>query len=358
MSNSNSPIALGGVGQEGRRFHTPVKTGQAIFYGTMVAQQDADGLLVPATSAGSGRVIGLAVQTIAAAVAGERCLVETDRTYLRDNGAGGNAFSEASPIGAPAYASDDHTVQNNSAVNTLPFAGFFQGMEANGKVRLAISSNDYAGIDEVETAGDIVASLRVRNVINGNVADLGAYSVGSSASLNDAVANVEGDAVLLVAQSSAAENGVYIVGEVDGGTAPLTRHPAMAAGRVFRADDFDIMVAGGAVFAHTRWFNSSVGTIGTNDPAFFPESVAISQALVAGTMTISSVPILSATKTAISAYRKIANTSTNTTGGYVTNGAATPGAIGTASVEVMAAVAAGTINNADISTLHVTITNR
>jgi hypothetical protein len=74
-------------------------------------------------------------------------------------------------------------------------------------------------------------------------------------------------------------------------------------------------------------------------------------------MTITSIPILSATKSAISAYRKTANTCTSTIQ-YVTNGAATAGALGTASVEVMAAVAAGTINASDVSTLHVTITNR
>lgn len=358
MANSSAEIQLGGVGQDGRRFHTPVKTGQAIYYGTMVAQQLSDGLLVPASAAGAGRVIGCAVQTIASAAAGERCLVETDRIYLRDNGTGANAFSEASQIGAPAYAFDDHTVYDNSNGDTLKLAGFFCGMEANGKVRVMIVANDYAGVDPAEAGSDFVTSLRARNVVNGNIADLGAYTVAANAAVNDNVANVEGDVVLLVGQSTAAQNGLYIVGAVGGGTAPLTRHPAMFTGRVFRADDFDFVIAAGNVFAHSRWFNSAAGTVGTDAPALFPESVVLEAVLVAGTITITSVPILSATKTSFAAHRKVANTTTSTTGGYHINGAATPGALGTASVTVFATVAAGTINAADISTLLVTITNR
>lgn len=359
MSNSTSEdLTNGGVGQDGRRFHWPAKTSTAIYYGRMVAQA-ADKTLVLATTAGAGRVIGVAKQTIASASAGERCLVETGRTFLFSNGTGANAFSESgSDYGAPAYAFDDHTVYDNSNGDTLKFAGYFQGMEADGKVRVYIPEFDASAIDPAEAGSDFVTSLRARNVVNGNVADLAAYTVASNAAVNDATLNVEGDVVLLVAQSTAAENGLYTVGVVAAGVAPLTRHPAMFTGRVFRADDYDITIAAGTVFAHSRWFNSAAGTIGTNDGAFFPESVTISQALVAGTMTLTSVPILSATKSSISAYRKTANTCTATTGGYVTNGAATPGALGTASVEVMAAVAAGTINNADISTLHVKITNR
>jgi hypothetical protein len=358
MANSSSEIETGGIGQSGRRFHVPCKTSTDIYAGTMVAQEDVTGLLVAATTASSGRVIGIATQTIETATAGQRCLVETDRIYLRANGTSTNAFSDASPIGAPAYAYDDHTVYDNSNGDTLPLAGFFCGMEADGQVRVMIVANDYAGVDPAETDGDAVTVLRARNVVNGNVADLTAYTVASDANVNDATLNVEGDVVLLVAQSTAAQNGLYTVGTVAAGTAPLTRHPSMFTGRVFRVGDYEIAVAVGTVFANTKWFNAAAGTIGTNTQSFVPESVTISQALVAGTMTLTSVPILSATKTAISAYRKTANTCSLTTGGYVTNGAATPGALGTASVVVMAAVAAGTINNADISTLHITFTNR
>lgn len=358
MANVTYDIPLAGIGQDGKRFHVPVKTGQAIYSGTMVGQQTSDGLLVPATASGAGRVIGKSVQTIESASAGQRCLVETGRTYALTNGTGANAFSEASQYGAPAYAFDDHTVYDNNNGDTLQFAGYFQGMEPDGKVRIFIPSFDAGALDVSETAGDVVTSLRARNVVNGNVADLAAYTVASNAAVNDATLNVEGDVVLLVAQSTAAQNGLYTVGAVSGGTAALTRHPAMFTGRVFRADDYDIAIAAGTVFAHSRWFNSAAGTIGTNDPALYPESVTITQALVAGTMTITSIPILSATKTAIHPVRSTANTCVATDGGYVLNGNPTPGALGTASATIMASVLAGTINNADVSTLHINFTNR
>jgi hypothetical protein len=146
MSNSTSEIPLGGFGQGGRRFHVPVKTGQAIYTGTMVAQQLSDGLLVPATVAGAGPVIGKAVQTILSATAGQRCLVETDRSYALSNGAGGDAFSESSLIGSPAYAFDDHTVYDNDATGTLQKCGVYEGMEADGKVRVKLSSDIAASV--------------------------------------------------------------------------------------------------------------------------------------------------------------------------------------------------------------------
>jgi hypothetical protein len=144
MANVTAEIQLGGFDQEGRRFHVPVKTGQAVYYGQMVAQQIADGLLVPATVAGAGPVIGKSVQTIASAAAGERCMVETDRSYALTNGLTTDAFSEASLLGAPVYALDDHTAADNDNAGVLQQCGTYEGMEADGKVRVYISASAVA----------------------------------------------------------------------------------------------------------------------------------------------------------------------------------------------------------------------
>ncbi len=360
MANSTADIALGGVGQEGRRFHVPVKTAQAIYFGTMVAQQTTDGLLVPATAALAGRVIGKAVQTIASAASAERCLVETDRIFLLSNGTGANAFSEASQVGAPAYAFDDHTVYDNSNGDTLKLAGFFRGMEADGKVRVEIVGNDFAGIDVAEAGADVVTVLRARNVVNGNVADLAAYTVASNAAVNDATANVEGDVVLLVAQTTASQNGLYTVGAVAAGAAALTRHAAMFTGRVFRADDYEIAIAAGTLFAHSKWFNSAAGTIGTDAPAFFPESVTQSVAFPVNTglIAVTNVPILSATKTMLNVIN-IAEVTADLTVRYSRQpGTVAAGALGTATITVMAEIAAGGVNVDDDSTLLINIVNR
>ncbi len=139
MTNSASDIQLNGLGFIGRRIFWPVKTGQSIKEGTMIAQQIADGLIVPATSAGTWPAFGKATHAIASAAAGQELEVETDRTYKIANATAGDAFSEAFQLGAPAYALNDYTVQNNDAAGTLQQCGTFEGMEADGMVRVHMS---------------------------------------------------------------------------------------------------------------------------------------------------------------------------------------------------------------------------
>ena len=156
MANLTARQNMNGVGQEGRRFHVFVKAATTVYEGAMVAQDVAAGGLCHASAAGAGPVIGVATHQAAAA---ERCVVETDRIFLRDNGAGGDAFSDASIIGAPAYAFDDHTVYDNDASGTLQLAGTFQGMEADGRVRVRISP-DYAnsGGQRIQAGGGTFAA--------------------------------------------------------------------------------------------------------------------------------------------------------------------------------------------------------
>jgi hypothetical protein len=141
MSNATGNIQLDGIGQDGRRFHVPVKTGTTIYEGTMVAQQIADGLLVAATAAGTWPALGKATHKIESATAGQRMVVETDRIYILANGTSTDAFSEASQLGSPAYAFDDHTVYDNSNGGTLLQCGTFEGMEPDGRVRVKMSTS-------------------------------------------------------------------------------------------------------------------------------------------------------------------------------------------------------------------------
>jgi hypothetical protein len=146
MANIGADIELGGIGQDGRRFHVPVDGGTTIYAGGLVSQLTATGMLVPTTTAGSGPAIGKATHGVvnAGADGSVRCLIETDRIYLLTNGAGGSAFSDASIIGAPVYALDDNSV---SVINTgaLPVCGTFQGMEASGKVRVLVEPPAHSG---------------------------------------------------------------------------------------------------------------------------------------------------------------------------------------------------------------------
>lgn len=71
-------------------------------------------------------------------------------------------------------------------------------------------------------AGDLVAPPKygVRASYTGNIANLAA----ATTTCDTAVTLVEGDVVLLTEQTTASENGIYVVGPVASGVAPLTRH--------------------------------------------------------------------------------------------------------------------------------------
>lgn len=153
MSNATGNIQLDGIGQDGRRFHVPMKTGATIYEGTMVAQQIADGLLVAATSAGTWPAIGKATMKVESATAGQRMVVETDRIYILANGTSTDAFSEASQLGSPVYAADNHTGYDNDNAGTLQPCGTFEGMEPDGRIRVKMSTSFAAaagaGVDSV-----------------------------------------------------------------------------------------------------------------------------------------------------------------------------------------------------------------
>lgn len=343
----------------------PIAAATTIWAGSLVAT-DASGNAVPASASTALKCWGRAEKTVANTVAagygsaGQLSIEVKPGVFCFANGSGADAIT-AAHVGMICYASDDQTVNLTDGAGLRPAVGKIYGLQGT-QVKVGVGEPSLYDAADNLAAPVVIKTARARNVINGNVADLTAYTVAANAAVNDNVLNVANDIVLVVAQTTAAQNGLYKVGTVGGGTAPLTRIAPMPAGYVFVADEFEIAVGEGAVFAHSKWFNSAGGTIATNTPAFMPETVTISQALTAGTATVASIPVLSATKTFIGLTRRIANTSTATTGGYCTtvggaNGV-TAGALGTASIVIEACVAAGTINNADISTLEVSVHNR
>ena len=334
----------------------PVAAATTIFAGAMVGT-DAAGNAVPASASTVIKIWGRAEKTVAnTGAAGALTIDVMPGVFSYQNGSGADALT-AAHVGRIVYASDDNTVNLTDGAGLRPAAGKFYGLDGT-QAKVGLGEPSLWDLpDDVVGPTNTVKQVRARNVINGNVAALGAYVVAANTALNDNVLAVAGDIVLLVAQTAPAENGLYLVGTI-AGTAPLTRLAPMPLGYVFLKDEFEIAIGEGDVFAHTQWFNSAAGTVGTNTPAFMPESVTITQALVAGTLTLASVPILSATKTGVAITRSTANTCTLTVNGYACNGNPTAGALGTASLPIIACVAAGTINVADISTLHITITNR
>jgi hypothetical protein len=198
-------------------------------------------------------------------------------------------------------------------------------------------------------SGQAGAVHTARNVVLTNVADLAAYVVGSAA-LNDSVSggNVAGDRVLLVGQTTPAQNGIYVVGTVASTTAPLTRATDWALG-VTVPSGSEILISEGAGFPNTRWFVSKTAgvIVGTGAPAFFPRRYVRITTAMAGTPGIKALTaewILSATQSNVVPVVKAPGTQ-----GFLSIGTLTAGA-GDGSFTVTS-----TAN--ETSTLQVTIEN-
>ena len=189
----------------------------------------------------------------------------------------------------------------------------------------------------------------VRNVVITNVANLAAYVV-ASATLNDNVAggNLANDRVLLVGQTTPTENGIYVVGTVGAGLAPLTLATDYAAASV-QPTGLAVGINEGTIFGNRQWFSSLAGaiTVGTSSPAFYPRKyvrVTGVMAGVPGIMALSAEWILSATKSTVAPVVKAPGTQ-----GFLSIGTITAG-FGTGAVTVTS-----TAN--ETSTLQISIEN-
>ena len=250
------------------------------------------------------------------------------------------------------------------------------------------STNPLAGIQIVSTVSDGVSSIattynflqtRGQNTVPMQhfaravqVAALSAYTnvngvltenANGAISTADGVTLAVGDLIVLPPgiAASAVDAGLYQVTSLGGASAKwvLTAAPDWAFGaQVMPKTEF--LVSEGTLYAGTTWVVTNTGltnTIGTTSFTMYPRFVSQSITLVAGTKTITNVPILSATAVAMRFTRTTANTTASTID-YQPVGTITTGALGTATFAFDAVVAAGTINAADISTGSLAIWNQ
>lgn len=144
MANQTEDGIISPIGGAGPfAFDLPVDAGSKVFTGSLCTQLTATGMVVPYSTAAAGPAVGVAQHAADNSASGtsdgdKRVRIETKRMYAFDNGAGGDAFSEASLIGSVVYGSDDHTVADNSNSLARKPVGFFYGMESDGKVRVFV----------------------------------------------------------------------------------------------------------------------------------------------------------------------------------------------------------------------------
>lgn len=142
MSNATANLMTETLGDGPFIFDVPVKGSTHIYKGTIIAQHSG-GYFVPGTTSGAGSAIGVAqheVDNSSGSDGDKRVRVETKRAYALVNGAGGDAFSDTSKVGAPVYMTDDHTVADNSNSGANKCIGYFLGFESDGKVRVFVDA--------------------------------------------------------------------------------------------------------------------------------------------------------------------------------------------------------------------------
>jgi len=267
MSNSTANRTIFPYDKGGRNINLPIDGGTHIYKGTMVAQLTATSMLVAGSTAASGHCVGVASHeqdNSSGADGALRCTVETDSIFLFANGSGANACSEATPLGAAVYMFDDHTVYDNSDGDTLQRAGYFAGMEPDGKVRVFVTPFDFGASLDVGEASAF-SGHGVRGASTADIADLSAFTVAGV----DGLTYAAGERILLKNQTATEENGVYLVGTVAAGVAPLTR-ALDADGAAEIVPGMLVHVSEGTAAANSWWFLSTNApiTIDTTGLAF------------------------------------------------------------------------------------------
>lgn len=275
-------------------------------------------------------------------------------------------------IGGDAWGLDDQTVTAAAGarsrvgtpwrvISTTNVMGYRAGVEVEIEGEAGGSGELLGGL------GEGPGMFYVRNVVVANVASLAAYTVAASAS-NDNVLGVANDVIALVNQTTAEQNGLYQIGTVAAGVAPLTRIAGMPAGAILpRGTQF--AVAEGDFYKKSIWWATTAQaggwTVGTHDPAFYPESYKQTVLLAAGTYTIGFGSTATPDEPLYLLAGAVVEATMNTPGGTLgTNKLGAPsasrvtGSAGTAAVVVNSYDDAGTVAATDTSTVDVFVRNR
>jgi hypothetical protein len=217
----------------------------------------------------------------------------------------------------------------------------------------------------------IVTALPAYTNVGGTLTGTGNAAVTST--MADGATPAVGDIFLLEQgrAAGAADVGLYQLVTVGSGSVPFgaARIGDMATGAVMLPKTEVLVGFRGTVFGGTTWVNTLTGlsnVVNTASFTFFPRQVTWTSAMVAGIVTAgvgatagapAVASIQSATLTNFLYTRRTPNTCTATITYQMDTGVVAAGGLGTGAASVFATVAAGTINNADISTMNVTYVN-
>lgn len=143
MANQTNNTSIDDVGGHPYdHIDLPVAASTHLYAGGLLAQLTSGGALVPYSTASSEHCVGVgtheADNSAVATDGAKRMRVMTNCVLRIANGTSTDAFAETDIIGAPVYGTDDHTAAKTSNSNARKMVGFFDGLEADGKVRVRI----------------------------------------------------------------------------------------------------------------------------------------------------------------------------------------------------------------------------
>lgn len=238
----------------------PVAAGATLYRGSTICC-DANGRLVVASAtAGLSPARGVCDEEADNSAGGAGAINGRVRSgvFRRDNSAGADAITIAHR-GQLCYCVDDEAVARTNAGNR-PIAGEIEDVDANG-VWVKFDPGLSAAVTAAESDGPV---FTVRGASTGNVAALATFTVA-----NDGITLVAGERILLKDQTAPAENGIYVVGTVAAGVAPLTR-ALDADGNDEIVPGMIVTVSEGTLGADTAWHldtNAAI-TVGTTALTF------------------------------------------------------------------------------------------
>lgn len=266
-----------------------------------------------------------------------------------------NGFYVAMPDYPVGGGRDQDPLQGIQVLSTVSDASGGSVPQAQYQVRTVASPD--GPVQTIRCRGVVLSALGAYTNANGVLTEDANGAIGTIDGLTVAV----GDRLFLPPgiAAAAADVGVYQVVATGsaGALFVLQRVSDMPNGALIGRGS-EIHVTEGTVMAGTQWVLTTADpvAVGTTTMAWYPRSVTQAITLVAGTKTITNVPVLSATGLGTN-FTRTTPSGTASTVTYQPVGTITPGALGTATFAFDATVAAGTINASDVSTGNLTVTN-
>lgn len=311
----------------------PMEASTKIYAGGLTAI-NAAGNAISAGTAGAILVNGVAEQTVdnSTGSAGAVVIVPRQGVFFFNNSAGGDAITNAN-AGQPCYVVDDNTVALTSLGGSRLIAGEIYAVDAAGQapagVWVQVGTQNGFGHPVFQAPGAVAAIRQVRGVVTANQANLAAFTGVAGGSPVDGITYVAGDRVLLVGQSTGSQNGIYVVGTVAAGSAPLTRPTDWVTGLVLPGTQI-VVGPEGTAWANALWQVTTSGTItvGTTAVALYPKNVKGTVTLSGGAFNLTSQYILTggvctATDTTAAAAVKTVVTAGQGTGSVAFTGTTT-----------------------------------